>query len=87
MTTVVCPYFVDTGMFDGAKTRFAWLLPILRPERVVDRIVRSIQKDRRRLVMPWFVYSAWPSRLLPVSWFDWLMDFFGVSYSMDEFRK
>lgn len=87
VTTVVCPYFIDTGMFDGAKTRFAWLLPILRPEKVVRRIVRCIQKDRRRLVMPWFVYSAWPSRLLPVSGFDWLMDFFGVSRSMDEFHK
>jgi all-trans-retinol dehydrogenase (NAD+) len=86
ITTVVCPYFTDTGMFDGAKTRFSWLLPILKPEVVVRRIVRAIQKDRRRLVMPWFVYVSWPSRLLPVRWFDGLMAFFGVSHSMDEFR-
>ncbi|NIV18254.1 MAG: SDR family NAD(P)-dependent oxidoreductase [Woeseiaceae bacterium] len=86
VTTVVCPYFTATGMFDGAKTRFSWLLPILAPEAVVRRTVRAIQRDRRRVVMPWFVYSAWPVRLLPVRWFDALMSFFGVSHSMAEFR-
>jgi all-trans-retinol dehydrogenase (NAD+) len=86
MTTVVCPFITDTGMFDGARTRFPWLLPILKPETVVTRIVNAIDKDRRRLVMPWFVYASWPSRLLPVDWFDTLMSFFGVSQSMEEFR-
>jgi all-trans-retinol dehydrogenase (NAD+) len=85
-TTVVCPFYTDTGMFDGVKTRFSWLLPILKPEDLVRRIVNAIQRDRRRLVMPWFVYMSWPSRLLPIPWFDALMAFFGVSHSMDEFR-
>lgn len=86
VTTLVCPFYIDTGMFDGVKTRFSWLLPILRPDDVVRRIVRAIRKDRRRLVMPWFVYSSWPIRLLPVAWFDALMGFFGISHSMDDFR-
>ena len=86
VTTVVCPYFIDTGMFEGVKTRFSWLLPILQPDDVVDRILRAIRKDRRRLVMPWFVYTGWPIRLLPVAWFDVLLDFFGISRSMDEFH-
>ena len=86
VTTVVCPYFIDTGMFDGVKTRFSWLLPILRPDDVVERILRAVRKDRRRLIMPWFVYTGWPCRLLPVSWFDGLMSFFGVTRSMDEFH-
>jgi len=86
VTTLVCPFYIDTGMFDGVKTRFSWLLPILRPEDVVRRMVNAIRKDRRRLVMPWFVYSSWPIRLLPVAWFDALMGFFGISHSMDDFR-
>ncbi len=86
VTTLVCPFYIDTGMFDGVKTRFSWLLPILRPEDVVRRTVNAIRKDRRRLVMPWFVYTSWPIRLLPVAWFDVLMDFFGISRSMDDFR-
>lgn len=28
-TTCICPYFINTGMFDGAKSRFPLLLPIL----------------------------------------------------------
>lgn len=87
ITTVVCPYFTDTTMFAGAKTRFSWLLPILSPENVVSRIVKAIRRDHRRLVMPWFVYVSWPSRILPVRWFDALMAFLGVSHSMDEFRS
>ena len=86
ITTVVCPFYTDTGMFDGVKTRFSWLLPILKPEAVARRIVNAIQRDRRRVVMPWFVYTSWPSRLLPVVWFDALMSFFGISHSMDGFR-
>lgn len=86
ITTIVCPYFIDTGMFDGVQTRFSWLLPILKPEAVVKRIMKAIRKDRRRLVMPWFVYTGFPMRLLPVPLFDALMDFFGISHSMDDFR-
>jgi len=86
VTTVVCPFYINTGMFDGVKTRFSWLLPIMKPDAVVNRILRAIRKDRRRLIMPWFIYTSWPIRLLPVSWFDALMAFFGVSHSMDDFR-
>ena len=86
VTTVVCPFYTNTGMFAGVRTRFPWLLPILDPEYVVKRTVRAIEKDRRRLVMPRFVYTGWPTRLLPVAWFDALMAFFGISHSMDEFR-
>ncbi len=42
-TTVVCPFYVKTGMFEGAKTRFPWLLPILEPEYVANRIVKACE--------------------------------------------
>ena len=85
-TTIVCPFYIDTGMFDGVKTRFSWLLPVLKPGYVVRRIVTAIEKDRHRLVMPRFIYTSWLSRLLPVAWYDALMDFFGVTRSMEDFR-
>jgi len=85
-TTIVCPFYIDTGMFDGVKTRFSWLLPVLKPEYVVRRIVTAIEKDRHRLIMPRFIYTSWLSRLLPVAWYDALMDFFGVTRSMEDFR-
>jgi all-trans-retinol dehydrogenase (NAD+) len=84
-TTVVCPFYISTGMFAGVKTRFPLLIPILDPEYVADRIVGAIRKDQRRLVMPRFVYTTWLARILPIPVFDAIMEFFGVNKSMDEF--
>jgi len=85
-TTVICPYYIDTGMFSGVRTRFSWLLPILSTDEAVARIYRAIEKRRKRLIMPRFVYAVFLARLLPVTWFDALMSFLGVTSSMDEFR-
>ncbi len=85
-TTVVCPFFVKTGMFEGVKTRFPWLLPILTPEYVAGRIAQAIRRDRRRLILPRFAHVAPPLKALPPAAFDPLLKFFGVTQSMDEFR-
>jgi all-trans-retinol dehydrogenase (NAD+) len=84
-TTVVCPFYIDTGMFAGAKTRFPWILPILKPEKVARRVVRAVERDQARVIMPSFVRAVFPSRLLPVTVFDALMGFFGINQSMDDF--
>jgi all-trans-retinol dehydrogenase (NAD+) len=84
-TTVVCPFFINTGMFAGVKTRFAWLLPILKPDYVARRIFRAIEGNRARLVMPRFVLTVPVVRLLPPLLFDAVLAFFGVNRSMDEF--
>jgi len=85
-TTVVCPYYIDTGMFRGVKTRFSWLLPILDPVYVTVRILDAIEKDRARLIMPRFVVSVLMIKFLPASIFDAITGFFGVNRSMDEFK-
>lgn len=85
-TTVVCPFYVDTGMFEGVKTRFPFLLPILKPEKVIARTIQAIERNRPRVIMPWFVYTVYPMRLLPISWQDGLLGFLGVNRSMDEFK-
>lgn len=84
-TTVVCPYYINTGMFQGVKTRFSFLLPILEPEHVADKIVTAIQRDRTRLVLPPFVLTSYLVRLFPTAVFDAVMSLLGVSKSMDEF--
>jgi all-trans-retinol dehydrogenase (NAD+) len=40
-TTCVCPFFINTGMFEGVKTQFP-LLPLLEPDWVADRIITAI---------------------------------------------
>ncbi len=84
-TTVVCPYYVNTGMFTGVRSRFPWLLPILDEAMVAERIVWAIERDRRRLFMPWPIYLLPAMRLLPTALFDALADFLGVNVSMKEF--
>jgi all-trans-retinol dehydrogenase (NAD+) len=84
-TTVVCPYYVNTGMFTGVKSRFPWLMPILEEADVATRTVDAIEKGRRRLIMPWSVAFLPLMRMLPVPIFDALANFLGVNRSMDEF--
>jgi all-trans-retinol dehydrogenase (NAD+) len=84
-TTVVCPFFIDTGMFLGVKTRFPLLLPILKDTKAAGRIVRAVLKDRKRLILPAFVYAVYFLRLLPVAALDIMADFFGINKAMDEY--
>lgn len=85
-TTVVCPYFINTGMFEGVRTRFAALLPILDEEKVAGRIIRAILKNKKRLVMPPMVYSVWLLRLFPVAVFDIVADLMGINDAMKTFE-
>jgi all-trans-retinol dehydrogenase (NAD+) len=84
-TTVVCPFFIDTGMFTGVKTRFPLLLPILKPDEAAGRIVKAVLKGHKRFIMPRFVYSLYLLRVMPVAVLDAAADFFGISHAMDDF--
>lgn len=85
-TTVVCPFYINTGMFDGVKTRFPWLLPILEAEDATNQIINAIEKNKHRLIMPPFAYVTYPGRILPTPVFDWLAEFVGINNSMDDFK-
>ncbi|MGM9471664.1 SDR family oxidoreductase [Pseudarthrobacter sp. YS3] len=84
-TLVVCPYYIDTGMFDGVRTRFPLLLPILREEEVAAKILDGIEAGREKLVLPPLVNLVPAARILPVAAFDRLMDFLGINRTMDHF--
>jgi all-trans-retinol dehydrogenase (NAD+) len=85
VTTVVCPYYIDTGMFEGVETRFSFLLPILDERDVVAKTVRAIERNRRRLYMPPVLHLLSLLRPLPPVAFDAVMDLLGVNVSMDHF--
>ncbi len=84
-TTVVCPYFISTGMFEGAAAATP-LLPMLTPDHVTRQIVRAIHRGRRRLLLPRSVGLVFLARLFPTPIFDWIARALGVTRSMDEFR-
>lgn len=85
-TTVVCPFYINTGMFDGAKTRFSWLLPILDEDYATDRIVLAIRRGEEQLNMPRMISITPIARILPNCWAARLMEFLGASDSMDDFK-
>jgi len=85
-TTAFCPFYINTGMFDGVKTRFSFLLPILKPNDVCNRLIRAIERREQRVVLPFFVYLSFVIKVLPPKVFDILLTFFGINSSMDEFK-
>jgi all-trans-retinol dehydrogenase (NAD+) len=85
-TTCICPFYIDTGMFEGAGVPFpaSLLLPLLRTEYVVDQTITAIRQNREILLMPFCASLVGLGRaIFPVFMFDKLMELLGVSVSMD----
>jgi len=86
-TTVVCPYYINTGMFDGVKTKASFLLPIMEEDYASERMVDAVRHGDKLLTLPWVVRLIWLGRFLfPVGFNDWLADVLGISSTMDEFK-
>lgn len=84
-STIVAPFYIKTGMFEGVRTRFAWLLPILDPAYVVDQIVLAVLTEKELLNLPLLANITPVLRLLPTPAFDFLADFLGINASMEHF--
>ncbi|CAN5614460.1 SDR family oxidoreductase [soil metagenome] len=85
-TTVVCPYYINTGMFTGVKSRVEVLLPILEPDHFVAKTWAAVEKGKQRLHLPPLTGTLPVMRMLPVRAFDATAGLLGVNQSMDEFR-
>ena len=57
-TTVICPFYIDTGMFKGVKTRFPLLLPVLKEQAVADRVLKAVRRNEPLVQMPMMVEHA-----------------------------
>lgn len=84
-TLVVCPYYINTGMFAGVRTKYPRLLPILDERVVARRILAAIEGGKRQLIMPGLVRLLPGVRLLPVPAFDAVVNALGVNKTMDHF--
>ena len=82
--TTVCPTYINTGMFDGAKGIF--LTPMLKQEEVVDGSWREMLKGGPFLIIPWTSrLNKMLSGVLPVRFRDIWLDRVGVYDSMAQF--
>jgi len=85
-STLVCPYFISTGMFDGAATRFSAIMPILTPEYVTDKIIEAMLQNQEILMMPRLVYlMVMVKSIMPVKATMVLSNFLGAGDMMASF--
>ncbi len=80
----ICPSFIATGMFAGAKPPL--FSPWLDPDRVAGKIVQTIINERAYLKMPFIVKLIPFFRGLPTPLFDRLGKMMGLDGVMDNFR-
>ncbi|WP_104135942.1 MULTISPECIES: SDR family NAD(P)-dependent oxidoreductase [unclassified Cryobacterium] len=81
--TTVCPSYIDTGMFEGARGPL--LTPLMTPQYVVDRVWRAMLAGKPQLLLPWTVSLSKVLRgVLPLAAWDAVAGrVFGVYRSMD----
>ncbi|NXL63282.1 RDHE2 dehydrogenase, partial [Chordeiles acutipennis] len=86
-TTIVCPYVINTGMFDGCRTKWPRLLPLLEPEYVAEKIMTAIRRDQEILLLPRFLYFIFALKnIIPVKTTVLFSDYFGNFRLMDRFK-
>lgn len=56
--TLLCPYFINTGMFDGCKPR---TFPMLAPRDVAKRLITAVRRNEVFVTMP-----GWARYILPL---------------------
>jgi short-subunit dehydrogenase len=81
----VCPSYIDTGMFKGVKAPL--LFPLLQPEDITKKIIRSIKNNDIILRAPDNVNIV-PllKATLPIKLFDVVANYLGVYKSMSSFE-
>ena len=82
--TTVAPYYINTGMFDGVRSR---IIPVLKPEYVAGRVIKGIERNRTFCGIPFgFHFIRFWQAILPTRVFDWLFgELFGIYHTMDDF--
>ncbi len=82
--TTVAPYYINTGMFDGVKSR---IIPILKPEYASRKIIEAIERNKSFKGIPFgFHFIRFWQAILPTRVFDWFFgEVFGIYHTMDEF--
>lgn len=84
--TLVCPYFICTGLFAGVNSRLDWLLGMIDVEDAVDAIFTAVLLKKRTVFIPsWTYIIAILKWSLPYRASKAAMTFFGGHKSMDTF--
>ena len=83
--TTILPYYINTGMFDGVQSR----IPILNPEAAALTIIKAIEKNKKIITIPGWIYrfTRFGQAFMSVDVFDWFAgSIMGIYKTMGEFR-
>jgi all-trans-retinol dehydrogenase (NAD+) len=83
--TTILPYYINTGMFDGVKSR----IPILEAEAAALTIIKAIEKNKKIISIPGWIYrfTRFGQALMSVDVFDWFAgSVMGIYKTMNDFK-
>ncbi|SHG53468.1 Short-chain dehydrogenase [Salegentibacter echinorum] len=82
--STITPYYINTGMFRGVKSR----IPILDQHKVVEKIIKAIEKNQIHLSLPFSMrFIRFAQGLFPIWFYDWFVgQIIGVYKTMDNFK-
>jgi len=84
-TTIVCPSYIGTGMFEGAEAPKA--THILTPEGIATKIVDAVERNKVHVLEPFMVKLTPLLRdLLPTALYDRVSHLFGADTSMAHWK-
>ena len=82
--TTIMPYYISTGMFDGVKSK----IPILEPEATALTIVKAIEKNKKMVTIPGYIYrfTRFGQAVMSINIFDWFAgSMLGIYKTMEHF--
>jgi|SRR5690554_709173 len=82
--TTIMPYYINTGMFDGVQSK----IPILDPEAASLAIIKAIEKDKKMVTLPGYIYrlTRFGQAVLSINGFDWFTgSVMGIYKTMEHF--
>ncbi len=82
--TTIMPYYINTGMFNGVRSK----IPILDEEAASLTIVKAIEKNKKMVTIPGYIYrlTRIGQGLMPIKLFDWFAgDVLGIYKTMEHF--
>lgn len=82
-TTLICPFFISTGLFDGSDPGF---FSLLEPEYVADQIVAGMRCNEEIIILPgYFAIIIALKNTLPASTFGVIYETLKGYTAMDKF--
>ncbi|MBJ7880205.1 SDR family oxidoreductase [Gelidibacter salicanalis] len=82
--TTIMPYYINTGMFDGVQSK----IPILDPEVASLTIVKAIERNKKMVTIPGYIYrvTRFGQAVMSINVFDWFTgSVLGIYSTMEHF--